>query len=55
MMERLKAIWAKILEWWNKYTTKQKTVIIGITAVVVFTFVILIYVFTRPQYVLLQE
>lgn len=55
MMERLKAIWAKILEWWNKYTTKQKTVIVGITAVVVFTFVILIYVFTRPKYVLLQE
>lgn len=50
MQEKLKEILNKVLEWWNKFTSKQKTIIIGIAAVVVFTFAILIYVFTKPQY-----
>ena len=52
-MDKLKEIQEKILEWWNKFTSKQKTVIIGIGAVVIFTFAILIYIFSRPQYILL--
>lgn len=55
MADRLKEIQRKVLEWWNKYTTRQKSIIIGISAAVIFTFAILIYVFSRPQYVLLQE
>lgn len=50
MADRLKEIPAKVLEWWNKFTTKQKSIIIGIGAAVVFTFAILIYVFSQPQY-----
>lgn len=50
MADRLKEIPAKILEWWNKFTAKQKTIIIAIAAVVIFTFAIIIYAFTRPQY-----
>lgn len=50
MAERLKEIPAKVLAWWNKFTTRQKSVIIGIGAVVIFTFAILIYIFTKPQY-----
>lgn len=50
MADRLKEIPKKILEWWNKFTSKQKTIIIAITAAVIFTFVIIIYVITRPQY-----
>ncbi|MCM1540024.1 MAG: flagellar M-ring protein FliF [Blautia sp.] len=50
MADRLKQIPAKVLEWWNKFTTKQKTIIIAIAAVVIFTFAIIIYAFTRPQY-----
>lgn len=50
MQEKVKEILHKILEWWNKFTSKQKTIIIGISAVAVFTFAILIYVFTKPQY-----
>lgn len=50
MADRLKEIPAKILAWWNKFTTKQKSVIIGIGALVIFTFAILIYVFTKTQY-----
>ncbi len=50
MADKLKEIPGKILEWWNKFTNKQKTIIVAITAVVIFTFVIIVYTFTRPQY-----
>lgn len=50
MQERGKEILQKILDWWKKFTAKQKTIIVGIAAVVLFTFVILIWVFTKPQY-----
>lgn len=50
MSDRLKEIPAKILEWWNKFTAKQKTIIVAIAAIVIFTFAIIIYAFTRPQY-----
>ena len=49
MTDKLKEIPAKVLEWWNKFTARQKTVIIGIGAVVIFTFAIIIYVFSQPQ------
>ena len=32
MLDRLKEIQAKVLEWWNKFTSKQKTIIIAIVA-----------------------
>lgn len=50
MAEKLKEIPGKILEWWNKFTSRQKTVIISLTAAVIFTFALLITVFTRTQY-----
>ncbi len=50
MADKLKEIWAKIQEWWNKFTTKQKTIIIVIAAAVIFTFVIVVYAISRPQY-----
>lgn len=50
MADKLKEIPGKILGWWNKFTSRQKTIIIGIAAVVIFTFAIIIYTFTRPQY-----
>ena len=50
MLDRLKEIQAKVLEWWNKFTSKQKTIIIAIVAAVIFAFAILIYAFSRPQY-----
>lgn len=54
MLDRLKEIQARVLEWWNKFTSKQKTIIIAIVAVVIFAFAILIYAFSRPQYVRLM-
>lgn len=55
MADRLKEIPAKVLEWWNRFTTRQKSIIIGISAGVVFAFAILVYVFSRPQYTLLMD
>ena len=54
MADKLKEIPGKALEWWNKFTSRQKTIIIALVAVVVFTFVIIIYTFSRPQYVRLD-
>jgi len=50
MADRLKEIPAKVLEWWNKFTTRQKSIIIGIAAVVVFTFAIIMYIISQPKY-----
>lgn len=55
MADKLKEIPAKVLEWWNKFTARQKSIIIGIGAVVIFTFAIIIYVFSKPQYTRLIE
>lgn len=50
MAEKLKGLLGKILEWWNKFTSKQKTIIVAIAAVVILTMAIIIYAFTRTQY-----
>ncbi len=52
MPERLRAIWQKILDWWNKFTARQKTLIVGAGAVVLLTLIILVTVLNQPQYVL---
>lgn len=49
MPDRLKAILEKIKEWWLKFTTKQKTLLISITAVVILALVILAVVMTKPD------
>ena len=55
MADRLKAIPVRILEWWNKFTSKQKTIIICIAAGVIIALAILVTVITRPQYELLAN
>ena len=51
MADRLKEILGKLLEWWNKFTARQRTVIVSLSGVVIFTLAIIIFVFTRPNYV----
>lgn len=51
MLERLKTIQTKIVEFWNRFTSKQKTLIISITAAVIFTLVALIVMLNRTKYV----
>ena len=55
MPERLKAIWQRILDWWNQFTARQKTLIIGASTVVLLTIIILVSVLNQPQYVLLAN
>ncbi len=54
MADKLKEILAKIKGWWDKFTAKQKTIIVAISATVIFTFVLVIYVISRPQYTKLE-
>lgn len=53
MQERLKAILDRIKEWWNRFTTKQKTMIVAVSAGALVTLAILIMVFSQPKYVIL--
>lgn len=53
MADKGKELLNKVLEWWNKFTAKQKTIIISAAAGVVLTIVIIASILTRPQYVLL--
>ncbi len=53
MPERLRAIWQRILDWWNQFTARQKTLIIGASTVVLLTIIILVSVLNQPQYVLI--
>lgn len=50
MVERLKKIPTRLLEIWNKYTSKQKTFIISVTLGVFLLLVVLIYFMSRTQY-----
>ena len=53
MVDQLKEIPKKILEWWNKFEPKQKTLIISAAAGVLVAFAVLVWLLSRPQYVLL--
>ncbi len=53
MADRLREIPKKILEWWNKFSPKQKTMIVCAMAGVLLAGGILVYALTRPQYELL--
>ncbi len=55
MAERLRALWQKILDWWNQFTARQKTLIVGAGAVILITIIILVTVLNQPQYVLLVQ
>jgi flagellar M-ring protein FliF len=55
MAEKAKALWQKVLDWWNQFTARQKTLIVGAGAVVLVTIIILVTVLNQPQYVLLAQ
>lgn len=50
MADRLKEIPQKILDWWNKFTAKQKTIIVSVSAGVILALAILGTLLTRPVY-----
>lgn len=55
LVDKLKEFGNRLLEWWNRFTTKQKTLIIAIVCGVVLALVIIVTVLRQPQYVLLRE
>ena len=50
MQERFQQLLTNIREWWDKFTTKQKTLIISVAAGVIVALAVLGTVLTRPQY-----
>ncbi len=50
MQERLKEIPKKFLEYWNKWTGRQKTIIVSAVAVVIILIAILVMVLGRTKY-----
>lgn len=53
MAERAKELLNKVLEWWNKFSTRQKTFIISAGAGIILAFAILISILAKPQYIIL--
>jgi flagellar M-ring protein FliF len=50
MADRLKQIPKQLLDLWNKYTSKQKTIIVSVFCIVVFAFALLIFLMQRVEY-----
>lgn len=53
ILERLKQLPAKFLEWWNKYTAVQKVLMVAVTVGVFLSIIIASYVVSRPKMVTL--
>ncbi|MFT4146780.1 MAG: flagellar M-ring protein FliF C-terminal domain-containing protein [Mobilitalea sp.] len=50
MADRAKQLLKQLLDIWNKYTTKQKTIIISVVCVVILAFALLITLMQRTEY-----
>ena len=55
MPEQLQKIINRVVEWWKKFNTKQKALMISLTGIVIVALVILGVVMTRPQYTTLID
>ena len=55
IVEKLKEYGNKISEWWNRFTARQKTLIVSVVAVLIIALVFIVSMLTRPRYVLLRE
>ena len=55
MAERIKILIDRLLEFWNQYNNKQKTIIVCVCAGILLTFVVLSYVLTRPTYIFFSQ
>lgn len=54
MTERLKKIGKQLLDMWNKYTAKQKTLIVSVVCVVIVAFALLVFLINRVDYTQLK-
>ena len=53
MPDKLKELLQKVLDWWNRFTTKQKTYIVAAAAGVILALAIVITILSQPQYIVL--
>ena len=53
IVERLRTILDKLKEWWNRFTTRQKTIIVVAAALAVVLVVLAVNIFNQPHYVFL--
>ena len=49
MADRAKQLLKQLVDIWNKYTTKQKTIIISVVCVVILAFALLITLMQRTE------
>ena len=50
MPEGLRNILNRIKEWWLKFTTRQKAIIVSLGVIVVIAFIVVISIISKPQY-----
>ncbi len=55
MKERVQEIPAKIVEFWNRYTSRQKTIIISVICVVLVLIGVMAYLVSRPTWTRFQQ
>lgn len=55
MQERIKEIPVKLVEFWKKYSSRQKTIIIAVICVVLFAIGLTAYFVSRPTWILFQR
>lgn len=55
MGDRIKKIQEKLIEFWNKYDKKQKTIVFSVLGVAIIAIVILFYVTSKTKYETLSE
>ncbi|MCD7825342.1 MAG: hypothetical protein LUH14_05195 [Clostridiaceae bacterium] len=55
MQERIKEIPTRLIEFWKKYSSKQKTIIIAVICIVLIAIGITAYLVSRPTWVKFQE
>ena len=55
MPEQLQKILDRVVEWWKKFSNKQRMLLISLTAVVILALVILGVVVSRPSYTTLID
>ena len=55
MADRIKKLIDRIKEWWNHFTSKQKTIIVSVAVGVIVLLAGLVFLLTRPQYILIAS
>ena len=53
MVQKLQSIPKKILEWWNKFDTKQKTIIVSVVLGVIVMLALVVTLLAKPKYTVL--